>query len=106
MNHSTNGQASTASHTGCGRSRSQRSIFSTLLVLMVRCAVDSPAALTAFSVTVHLCRSTPTNVLNPATSCNIQTISVLGARNCELPGGSVPTPPGPYTVLRWSSCLL
>ena len=48
MNHSTNGQASTASHTGCGSSRNHRSILSTLLVLIVKCAVDSPAAIHRF----------------------------------------------------------
>ena len=60
MNHSTNGQASTAIQTGPGSARSQASILPVLFVLILSRLI-SPVASTAVSVTVHLCKSTPTN---------------------------------------------
>ena len=60
MNHSTKGQASTAIHAGPGSGDSQASILPADLVLILSRLI-SPAASTAASVTVHLCRSTPTN---------------------------------------------
>src|SRR5262249_27054210 len=99
MNHSTKGQASTANQTGAGRLPSQASIFSTLLVLIVSAAIGSPAGSIALSVTVDLCRSTPTKAWNEPACHTIITISVLGA--CKRPPGeSVCCPPGPDTVLH------
>src|ERR1700724_970998 len=104
MNHSVNGQASTARCVGRGRASNHCSIFSTHRVLIVRQAITSPAASTAASVTVHLCRSTPTNDLKHPVLPHITTVSVYGAKKLHQAGESVTALSGPYTVLRSSNC--
>ena len=64
MNHSTKPTASTARWDGRGRAASHCSMRCTHLVSQVSAATGSAAALTARSVTVCLCKSTPTNVAN------------------------------------------
>ena len=102
MNHSTNGQASTARCTGRGSAATTASIFSTHLVLIVSCEPALASGIDGRERDGALVQIDSHERLKRYSTW--QKLSVYGAKEFEQPRRSVTASPGPYTVLRLSSC--